>query len=79
MCLPLLRGSGQFRRRRCGGIVGEEEFLLWDPPRAMAFCFTATNAPGQEAFGELYERNLTQAHQDVQRARARLRAAIGLP
>lgn len=38
-----------------GGIVGEEEFLLWDPPRAMAFCFTATNAPGQEAFGELYE------------------------
>lgn len=37
-----------------GGIVGEEVFLDWDPPRTMAFCFTRTNAPGMAAFGEHY-------------------------
>ncbi len=37
-----------------GGIVGEEVFLDWDPPRTMAFRFTRTNAPGLEAFGEHY-------------------------
>lgn len=37
-----------------GGVVGEEVFLDWDPPRTMAFCFARTNAPGMEAFGEHY-------------------------
>ena len=37
-----------------GGIVGEEVFLDWAPPRTMAFCFTRTNAPGMAAFGEHY-------------------------
>lgn len=38
-----------------GGIVGEEEFVDWDPPRTMSFYFTATNAPGMEAFAEYYQ------------------------
>ena len=38
-----------------GGIVGEEEFIDWNPPSTMAFYFTATTAPGMEAFAEYYE------------------------
>lgn len=38
-----------------GGLVGEEEFSLWDPPRAMAFHFTASTAPGMDAFAEHYD------------------------
>lgn len=38
-----------------GGIVGEEVFTVWDPPRAMAFHFTATTAPGMDAFAEHYD------------------------
>ncbi len=38
-----------------GGIVGDEEFMDWDPPRTMGFYFTHTTAPGMEAFGEYYD------------------------
>ncbi|MBF4161526.1 SRPBCC family protein [Nocardioides sp. CBS4Y-1] len=38
-----------------GGIVGEEEFFDWDPPRTMGFHFTSANIPDTDAFGEYYE------------------------
>lgn len=38
-----------------GGIVGEEEFLLWEPGQRMAFRFNAVSTRAVRAFAELYE------------------------
>lgn len=37
-----------------GGIVGDEEFLLWEPGRAMAFRFNAASTRAVRAFAEHY-------------------------
>ncbi|AWH96436.1 SRPBCC family protein [Dietzia psychralcaliphila] len=35
-----------------GGLVGEEEFLAWEPERRMAFRFNASSTKGIHAFAE---------------------------
>lgn len=37
-----------------GGLVGQEEFIAWDPPRRMAFRFNEVSKPGVAAFAEDY-------------------------
>lgn len=37
-----------------GGMVGEEEFIAWEPGQRMSFRFTRTNIPTIAAFGEDY-------------------------
>ncbi len=47
-------GLGSTRRVKMpGGIVGEEEFIAWDPGKEMAFIFSRTNVP-VESFAERY-------------------------
>ncbi|MBM9458973.1 SRPBCC family protein [Nocardioides sp. zg-536] len=38
-----------------GGLVGEEEFLAWDPPRMMSFRFNACSTRTVRAFAERYD------------------------
>lgn len=38
-----------------GGIVGDEEFFVWDAPRQIAFRFTATSSRLVTAFSERYD------------------------
>lgn len=38
-----------------GGLVGEEEFLAWEPERRMAFRFNASSTKGIHAFAEAYD------------------------
>lgn len=38
-----------------GGLVGDEEFLLWEPPTRMAFRFNASSEPTVQAFAERYD------------------------
>lgn len=38
-----------------GGLVGEEEFLAWEPERRMAFRFNASSTNGIHAFAEAYD------------------------
>ncbi|QYJ04990.1 SRPBCC family protein [Nocardioides panacisoli] len=44
-----------------GGLVGEEEFLAWEPGRRMAFRFNAASTSAVRAFAELYEIEPTPA------------------
>jgi hypothetical protein len=37
-----------------GDLVGHEEFIVWDPPRRMAFRFNEVSRPGVAAFAEDY-------------------------
>lgn len=37
-----------------GGLVGYEEFIVWDPPHRMAFRFNEVSRPGVNAFAEDY-------------------------
>lgn len=37
-----------------GGLVGDEEFLLWEPGERMAFRFNAASTKAIRAFAELY-------------------------
>ncbi len=37
-----------------GGLDGFEEFIVWDPPRRMAFRFNEVSKPGVSAFAEDY-------------------------
>jgi len=37
-----------------GGIVGVEEFIVWEDNQRMAFCFTESSMPNMDAFGEDY-------------------------
>ncbi len=37
-----------------GGIVGVEEFIVWEDNKRMAFCFTESSMPNMDAFGEDY-------------------------
>ncbi|WP_101759329.1 SRPBCC family protein [Oceanicoccus sp. KOV_DT_Chl] len=38
-----------------GGLVGEEEFIAWEPGKRMAFCFTAMSQDSTESFAEDYQ------------------------
>lgn len=38
-----------------GGLVGEEEFLAWEPERHMAFRFDTCSTKGIHAFAEAYD------------------------
>ncbi|WP_220454254.1 SRPBCC family protein [Nocardioides immobilis] len=38
-----------------GGLVGDEEFLLWEPPTRMAFRFNASSEKTVQAFAERYD------------------------
>jgi hypothetical protein len=38
-----------------GGLVGDEEFLLWEPGERMAFRFNRASTSAVTAFAELYE------------------------
>jgi carbon monoxide dehydrogenase subunit G len=52
---PLPRGVGTTRRVEMrGGIVGDEEFLAWEPFRHMAFRFNEASSRSIAAFAEDY-------------------------
>ncbi|WP_220794149.1 SRPBCC family protein [Nocardioides pelophilus] len=38
-----------------GGLIGDEEFLLWEPPTRMAFRFNASSEKTVQAFAERYD------------------------
>jgi uncharacterized protein YndB with AHSA1/START domain len=53
---PPPRGAGTTRTVEMkGGLVGDEEFLLWEPPRRMAFRFNACSTRAVAAFAEQYD------------------------
>ncbi|PWN04065.1 SRPBCC family protein [Nocardioides silvaticus] len=50
------RGVGTTRTvHMLGGLVGDEEFLLWEPPTRMAFRFNAASERTIRAFAERYD------------------------
>ncbi|MFF0490987.1 SRPBCC family protein [Nocardia sp. NPDC004068] len=53
---PEPRGVGTTRTVRMrAGMVGDEEFLVWEPFRRMAFRFNASTVKGITAFAENYD------------------------
>jgi len=38
-----------------GGLIGDEEFLVWEPPTRMAFRFNASSEKTVQAFAERYD------------------------
>jgi len=53
---PPPRGAGTTRVVDMrGGLIGDEEFLLWEPPTRMAFRFNASSEPTVQAFAERYD------------------------
>ena len=49
-------GAGTTRTvHMLGGLVGEEEFLAWEPERHMAFRFNASSTRAVRAFAEAYD------------------------
>jgi carbon monoxide dehydrogenase subunit G len=53
---PAPRGVGTTRLVDMrGGLVGDEEFLVWDPPTQMAFRFNRSSEKTVQAFAERYD------------------------